>query len=94
MGIPLLGFVSMPQSSPNSFISLAISPQVALTALKVSLVVGSLLALINHGSAVIAGDVTTDRLLQMALTYFVPYCVSTYSAVKALRSQTKNNNCE
>ena len=60
---------------------------VVLTAIKVALVVGTILALINHGPALLALELSRQQILQIALTYLVPYCVSTYSSVKILKNQ-------
>jgi hypothetical protein len=49
--------------------------------------VGALLIAINHGDAVVRGDVSGERLLRMLLTVMVPYSVSTASSVSALRDQ-------
>jgi hypothetical protein len=49
-------------------------------------VVGALLIAINHGDAILRGDVDRGRLFKMALTLLVPYCVSTYSSVAAMRA--------
>ncbi|WP_346016894.1 nitrate/nitrite transporter NrtS [Chroococcidiopsis sp. CCMEE 29] len=46
------------------------------TALKVALVVGSLLFAINHGGAVLHGEMTRERWLMGLITYLVPYTVS------------------
>jgi hypothetical protein len=46
------------------------------TALKVSAVVGSILFTINHGSALLKGQMNRDRWFSGGLTYIVPYCVS------------------
>lgn len=46
------------------------------TALKVALVVGSLLFAMNHGSAVLQGEMTCERWLMGLITYLVPYTVS------------------
>ena len=78
----------MMNTSPR-FLELALTSQVMLPALKISLVVGTLLALINHGSTISRMELDTERLLQILLTYFVPYCVSTYSAVKAIQARDK-----
>lgn len=68
---------------------LARSPSVTRRALKLALVVGTLLGLINHPEAVCAPESVPGRgWLQIGLTYLVPYCVSTYSAVQALRQKT------
>lgn len=54
---------------------------IAKRALKVALVVGTLLTLINHGPALFEYQLTSRHYLQIVLTYMVPYLVSTYSAV-------------
>lgn len=69
------------------FLELALRGPVVITALKVALLVGSILAVINHGAAILAGELSSSRLWQIALTYLVPYCVSTYSAVRALQRE-------
>ena len=66
---------------------LAFSPLVARRALKVATVVGVVLIAINHGDAVLAGDVDLNRLLKMGLTVIVPYLVSTSSSIAALRQR-------
>ena len=58
---------------------------VVMRALKVALVVGTLLVVINHFDALWSGEITGARLGQIVLTYFVPYAVSTYSSVAALK---------
>jgi hypothetical protein len=60
---------------------------VVLTALKVALFVGTVLALINHGPALLTMELSRELVLQIALTYFVPYGVSTYSSVKIFQNQ-------
>lgn len=46
------------------------------TALKVAAMVGSLLFLINHDTAVVQGKMTRDRWISGLLTYLVPYGVN------------------
>ncbi|MBD2362959.1 nitrate/nitrite transporter NrtS [Anabaena minutissima FACHB-250] len=46
------------------------------TAVKVALVVGSILFTINHGAALIKGQMTRDRWIAASLTYIVPYLVN------------------
>jgi hypothetical protein len=69
----------------NGFLSIAISPRVVKSAVRVSLLVGTILALINHGEAILALAVPRENLVQILLTYLVPYCVSTWSAVRAIQ---------
>ena len=65
-------------------LQLAFSPPVVRRALRYAVVVGTLLIAINHGNAILRGDITATRLLQMLLTTLVPYAVSTLSSVEAL----------
>ena len=44
-----------------------------------ALVVGTILTLINHGDVILAGHM--PPLTKVALTYCVPFCVTTWGAV-------------
>lgn len=59
-----------------------------LTALKVAIAVGSLLAAINYGDKLIAGSTLSTDWIKLALTYFVPFAVSWYSANAANGNST------
>ncbi len=48
--------------------------------------------LINHGDAILAGDLDPNRVLKMLLTYLVPYSVSTYASVSAIRDFEQGRN--
>ena len=76
----------MSAAEPSSFLALALSPRVVRRALSYALVVGAVLIAINHGDALLAGQVGAGRLWKMGLTVLVPYTVSTLSSVGALRS--------
>ena len=52
-------------------------------ALKVALVVGTLLNTINSYDVFWHGNFTTRNVLRIVLTYITPFCVSLYSSVKA-----------
>ncbi len=54
--------------------------QIVLPALKVALVVGTLLNLVNQGGNLIGGQ--PINFLQVILNFLVPYCVSSYSAAR------------
>lgn len=69
------------------WLRIAADRSVVVRAFKVTLVVGSILVAINHGDTVVRGDVDIERALRIVLTVCVPYCVSTYSSVEALREQ-------
>ncbi len=54
-------------------------------AVYVSVVVGTILTIINQGDVLLAGAVTPLVVAKILLTYAVPYSVSTFSALLANR---------
>jgi hypothetical protein len=82
----------------KEWLQLAFDKAVVRRALICVVVVGAVLITINHGDAIVSGEVTPGRLVQMALTLLVPYCVSTVSSVGAIRAlrrtqETERGNC-
>lgn len=75
------------QGVAPGFLSLALSAPVVRRALKYAVVVGAILITINHGDALLSGQVGAGRLFKMGLTVLVPYMVSTLSSVEAIRSR-------
>ena len=63
------------------------SPQVVARALKVALVVGTAVTLINRCDRLITG--MAPNWIKMVLTYLIPYCVSTRGAVTAMRDRSR-----
>jgi len=68
----------------RNWLQAAFEWSVVKRALTCALVVGTVLISINHGDAILDGDVSGGRLARMGLTVLVPYCVSTYSSVAAM----------
>jgi hypothetical protein len=62
-----------------------LAPNVVRRAVKYSVVVGIVLVVINHGDTIFRGEVGSDEAAKMALTFLVPYSVSTLSSVGAMR---------
>ena len=73
-------------STDNGFVRLAARSDVVARAARTALLVGAILIAINHGDALLSGDVGPVEAGKMALTVLVPYCVSTYASVRALQS--------
>ena len=63
---------------------IALRRSVVLRALKTAGLVGVMLIAINHGDALLAGQLDATRWAKMALTVLVPYGVSTFSSVGAI----------
>jgi hypothetical protein len=76
----------------TSWLQLAIDRSVVRRACRMALLVGSVLVAINHGDALLRGDVSAGRWWRMLLTMAVPYGVSTYSSVSALRERAATSN--
>jgi len=68
-------------------LDLAFSAPVVRRALGYAVVVGAVLIAINHGDALVQGELDSGRLLKMGLTVLVPYTVSTLSSVQAIRGR-------
>ena len=73
-------------SDSPSILHCATRPAVIKSSLAVAFVVGIILNVINQGDALL-GDKPLV-IWKVLLTFCVPYCVSTYGAVMALRSRT------
>ena len=73
--------------------ALIFAPGVQARAIRTSLVVGSLLALINHGH-ILAGTLSGGAILKILLTYAVPYCVALYASVSAMNAMAGPANPE
>ena len=74
-----------------SWRSLALRSDIVRRSARVAVVVGSLLALINHGDALLKMQLESTQMLQIALTYLVPYSVATYSSVRAIQGEGKRS---
>ena len=57
------------------------------SAIKVALIIGSILFAINHGPAVIDGAMTTGRWISVVLSYIVPYCVYIFGKMSNLKQE-------
>ncbi|MCB1041600.1 MAG: nitrate/nitrite transporter NrtS [Acidobacteria bacterium] len=68
----------------SDWIETALSKSVVRRAIAYAVVVGTILIAINHGDAILQGDLNPTRYLKMGLTVMVPYLVSTFSSVGAI----------
>ncbi|WP_426415411.1 nitrate/nitrite transporter NrtS [Aestuariirhabdus sp. LZHN29] len=72
-------------SMDDSWLYCATRTPVVKRALRVAIIVGTLLVLINYADRIMEVELTQLDAIKMLLTYLVPYCVSTWSAVATLR---------
>ena len=73
----------------RKFIALCFTKGIAKRASITALIVGAILIAINHGDALLKGQLDNDRLFKIVLTLFVPYIVSTVSSVSTILSMRK-----
>ena len=72
--------------STRTALQLAGEPRVIRRALVTSVVVGTILAIVNHGGELLGLALPVEKLWPIALTYVVPYGVSTISSIGAIQS--------
>jgi hypothetical protein len=85
--IPSLSKLAPSRTRPRSLIAYCLERDTLLFSLKMALVVGTLLAVINHGQALLTGHFVPGELLPLCLTYCVPFAVAMYSQVQGKRQR-------
>ena len=63
------------------------SKPVAKRAFKVAIIVGTMLAFINHGDIILSGKLTSECWIKIICSAFIPYCVSSVTATLAIIEQ-------
>ncbi len=81
--------VSIDQQALNKWIACATQRHIVIFALKMAAVVGTILMFINHGEEIIFGTLQILDVIQIGLTYMVPYSVATYSSVNSERTMAE-----
>ena len=66
------------------WLELSLSKSVVVRSALTAVVVGMILVTINYGDVILQGTLTRSQGFRIILTFFVPYCVSTYSSVSAI----------
>ena len=64
---------------------LAMQKETIKRSIKTSALVGTILALINYGDVIWTGQLSFSDIMKIALTYTVPYLVSTSASISAAR---------
>lgn len=70
----------------RDWLRIAADPTVVRRGLAFSASVGTLLVAVNHGDALLDGDVSLMRIVKIFVTMLLPYIVSTISSVGAMRA--------
>lgn len=86
---------SAPHTAPASLhgwraiLSYILERDTILRSIKTALVVGSVLALINHGQQMLSGHFALAWVIPMLITYLVPFSVATYSQIQGKRQRDR-----
>lgn len=75
----------------REWVEFAIQPEIRKRSVKIALVVGTLLTLINHYDLLFGEPLSAIKMTKILLTYCVPYCVSTFASVSTKLEQRKLN---
>lgn len=73
--------------SAASFFKIATRAAVVKRAAIMGLIVGNVIAALNYGDKILMGQMIDTDWLKIAITFLVPYSVSTVSSVLAIRDQ-------
>lgn len=88
MGLPMSQGVNHTAAPPLS--QLIFGDNTPKKAFRTALVVGTILTVVNHGDVILAGGMPPP--LKIALTYAVPYCVTTWGAIMGKRAQWQRDH--
>jgi hypothetical protein len=75
----------------KAFLRYCLLPQTIRRAAGVAIIVAPLLVVINHAEAILELDLTPRLLVKIALTFLVPYAVSSCSSALALLDAADRN---
>lgn len=73
-----------------AWFQIATRKDIVIRSLKVGLIVGSLLTLINYGDILLMGEFVPAMMWKIPLTYCVPFSVSTYASIAAANDGRSN----
>jgi hypothetical protein len=85
-------YINTNTGAMSSWIRIALRKDVVLRGFKVGGIVGTILVAINQGDLLMSGELPSEAAWKIPLTYLVPYCVSTFASVAAIRSASDETN--
>ncbi len=78
----------------NIWVETALRPEVLRRSWRVSLLVGTILVIINYSDRLFTGNMVSIDYIKIVMTYCVPFCVSTHASVNAIMEQQKDTENE
>lgn len=84
----------MPEwSSPSDAVRLIARGYTFRTCIRVALVVGTVLSIVNQGSVLLAGDASSSTAVRIAINYAVPFVVSSVGYLSPFRVPGTKRYC-
>ena len=87
----MFDWISSRARTLHILVSYGLERDTLICSTKTALVVGTVLGLINHGQALLAGRFTIEHLGPLLLTYLVPFSVATYGQIQGKRQRDQQN---
>lgn len=78
----------------RTIIAYCIESDTIVRSIKTALVVGTILAIINHGLDILSGQFSPRWIVPMLITYLVPFCVATFGQVQGKRQRDRLRNMQ
>lgn len=66
----------------KTLLQCAQDPHILRNSFMTALFVGTVLAFINHAESILAWNLSSSEIIQILITYCVPFLVATYAAAK------------
>ena len=76
----------------KEYVASLLDPEFIPSGIKTAAFVGSLLFLVNHGSAFLRREMTRERWISVVVTYAMPYLVNVYGQYSYRRKFTTDKN--
>lgn len=71
----------------RGILAYCLEPDTLAHSVRTALLVGTILAIINHGMDILSGQISARWIVPMLVTYLVPFSVATYGQVHGKRQR-------
>ena len=79
----------LPRVNLRTILAYCTERDTLIRSIKTALVVGTILALINHGQDLLSGHFSPQWVIPVCITYLVPFSVATYGQVQGKRQRDR-----
>lgn len=76
-------------SAIGRYLAYCLERDTVVRSTRTALVVGSILAVINHGQEMLSGQLSPRWIVPMLVTYLVPFSVATFGQVQGKRQRDR-----